>query len=1073
MSRRRNALQYLDTYAADDDDTVESDGSEDPDSYEAQVRAADNTDFDTTRVQAAHSEYLRTGKRFALDTMRRDPAPAAQVEHQNAPTPSRGDDSPSDAPSRAVSSTPVWQTSPMSGSRASTPLRAPTPPGFRAQTPLFLPDSRAPTPYAFDLRGPTPHLLEAPRFFTPLSLGPTMRGRSPSPPTSSQPPAKRQRTQDKQGEDKDDQDDEVSDQEEDEEKLLRLFRRPTKFVNHQLQQLLDLAADDDDDDTDGEDDDDNEDVEELQRNFLDGREEPDNAVIRVRLVDVHEHEREHAEALRLAAHYDEAAAEFYRREDRVDEFPVVPGTWVQAGVGQTRKEMLIGYAPLNIEARLNLQLNEGTWIRVGTGAMRAMVVSTTTMRFYRGPKSGVKTPTQRLVIRALAEPDDNNVLPGTWVKTRQSKKTQKGIAFVISRSELYQKGCAIQAKRPAGTDGLPAFKKRQYPRAYPSRDQLLPFVGSLHPDLLALTYDGPSPALVPGDRVVVVAGEHQGVNGFIAALISRRDSETHEVVQYAKVIPPGPNGVYPGPNRVYDKVERDKKKPEKNKKQDGIYTDVVHLKRSGLDLCFVFKIGDRARVVGGILYSGVTGQVERVEDGGSLVISISRDTEVVGSTTISPGLEDRKIFTISIEHVTRIWELGDFVRVTCGDHKNATGFIVSARGGGGVAIYSSSQSRPVESESERLLGGIPNPGLLEVRAADLEFDPSSFTSNVAADLPLRALPPTPEELSQHHAAAWPQYTRPSNSGVNQGSQLQNPGPAVGEFRWGQNPLMYTGVRYAERHFQVIVGGKHPWKGLRGEVIGDYDGPKRASKLEAWLKECKYTKSSSAFDPRKGGEDASWKTNQDEIFVTIKEIATNKTVSGIPLKNVWHEPRVEIALSFLKRLNKHVGEATGEWISVPELAMKRVDVQVVGIQHLHKITPSMAALEGKCGWLLLANPPPLNEPKIEVFGVGKNGMKHKIERGCIKPRRKDDAGKELWEITARVIILGPDIYHNTAQKGRYALTFPELVSIHGPGVVPVKLEGGQGPLYFPAWSLALAKNVKIQALHGVFDVTIFR
>jgi hypothetical protein len=193
-----------------------------------------------------------------------------------------------------------------------------------------------------------------------------------------------------------------------------------------------------------------------------------------------------------------------------------------------------------------------------------------------------------------------------------------------------------------------------------------------------------------------------------------------------------------------------------------------------------------------------------------------------------------------------------------------------------------------------------------VRAADLEFDPSSFTSNVAADLPLRALPPTPEELSQHHAAAWPQYTRPSNSGVNQGSQLQNPGPAVGEFRWGQNPLMYTGVRYAERHFQVIVGGKHPWKGLRGEVIGDYDGPKRASKLEAWLKEWKYTKSSSAFDPRKGGEDASWKTNQDEIFVTIKEIATNKTVSGIPLKNVWHEPYVLYASlpSFLtSRFNK--------------------------------------------------------------------------------------------------------------------------------------------------------------------------
>jgi hypothetical protein len=55
---------------------------------------------------------------------------------------------------------------------------------------------------------------------------------------------------------------------------------------------------------------------------------------------------------------------------------------------------------------------------------------------------------------------------------------------------------------------------------------------------------------------------------------------------------------------------------------------------------------------------------------------------VVVSTTISPGLEDHKIFTISIGHVTRIWELGDFVRVTWGDHKDATSFIVSVRGGG-------------------------------------------------------------------------------------------------------------------------------------------------------------------------------------------------------------------------------------------------------------------------------------------------------------------------------------------------------------------------------------------------------
>ncbi|KAJ7687479.1 hypothetical protein B0H14DRAFT_2653808 [Mycena olivaceomarginata] len=958
MSRRRNALQYLDTYAADDDDselTARKSSEGLTFRYSGGIRRIRRSRL--LRGAGRALGVLRTGKRFALDTMRRDPAPAAQVEHQNAPTPSRGDDSPSDAPSRAVSSTPV----------------------LADIAHVWFPARRLPCARRLrQIQGTDAALPPG------LSRPNSMRGRSPSPPTSSQPPAKRQRTQDEQGEDEDDQDDEVSDQEEDEEKLLRLFRRPTKFVNHRLQQLLDLAAADDDDDTDGEDDDDNEDVEEI---FWTIGEEPDNAVIRVRLVDVHEHEREHAEALRLAAHYDEAAAEFYRREDRVDEFPVVPGTWVQAA------------------ERRDLD-SSGHGRNASHGGLHDHNV------FLPRAQSGVKTPTQRLVIRALAEPDDNNVLPGTWVKTRQSKKTQKELLSLYRGASYTRTGCAIQAKRPAGTDASPHSKNASIPAPTPPATNCCRLSAASIRICSRSPTTGHLPPSSQGTGLLwslgsTKASTAKASTASIAALISRRDSETHEVVQYAKVIPPGPNGVYPGPNRVYDKVERDKKKPEKNKNRMAYTPTSCNLKRSGLDLCFVFKIGDRARVVGGILYSGVTGRVERVEDGGSLVISISRDTEVVGSTTISPGLEDRKIFTISIEHVTRIWELGDFVRVTSGDHKNATGFIVSARGGwGGGHLFL------VESESERLLGGIPNPGL-------------------------------------------------------------NPGPAVGEFRWGQNPLMYTGVRYAERHFQVIVGGKHLWKGLRGEVIGDYDGPKRASKLEAWMKEWKYTKSSSAFDPRKGGEDASWKTNQDEIFVTIKEIATNKTVSGIPLKNVWHEPRVEIAFSFLKRLNKHVGEATGEWISVPELAMKRVDVQVVGIQHLHKITPSMAALEGKCGWLLLANPPPLNEPKIEVFGVGKNSMKHKIERGCIKPRRKDDAGKELWEITARVIILGPDIHHNTAQKGKYALTFPELVSIHGPGVVPVKLEGGQGPLYFPAWSLALAKNVKIQALHGVFDVTIFR
>jgi hypothetical protein len=68
--------------------------------------------------------------------------------------------------------------------------------------------------------------------------------------------------------------------------------------------------------------------------------------------------------------------------------------------------------------------------------------------------------------------------------------------------------------------------------------------------------------------------------------------------------------------------------------------------------------------------------------------------------------------------------------------------------------------------------------------------------------------------------------------------------------------MHTGARYAEHHFQVVVRSKHQWKGLRGKAIGDYDSPKCASELAKWMKEFKYTKSSSMFDLQKGGEDAS-------------------------------------------------------------------------------------------------------------------------------------------------------------------------------------------------------------------------
>jgi hypothetical protein len=141
------------------------------------------------------------------------------------------------------------------------------------------------------------------------------------------------------------------------------------------------------------------------------------------------------------------------------------------------------------------------------------------------------------------------------------------------------------------------------------------------------------------------------------------------------------------------------------------------------------------------------------------------------------------------------------------------------------------------------------------------------------------------------------YSAIELQGVVSRPSIAESGTCGGGVYLGQKPLMYTGARYAGRHFQVIVRGKHQWKGLRGEVIRDYNGPKRGSDLAKWMSEFNCTESSSVVDPRKGGEDASWKKYQEEIFVTIKEIRTNNTVSSIPLKLVYHEPCVLYASRF--------------------------------------------------------------------------------------------------------------------------------------------------------------------------------
>ncbi|KAJ7807671.1 hypothetical protein B0H14DRAFT_3483028 [Mycena olivaceomarginata] len=97
-----------------------------------------------------------------------------------------------------------------------------------------------------------------------------------------------------------------------------------------------------------------------------------------------------------------------------------------------------------------------------------------------------------------------------------------------------------------------------------------------------------------------------------------------------------------------------------------------------------------------------------------------------------------------------------------------------------------------------------------------------------------------------------------------------------------------------------------------------------------------------------------------------------------------------------------GEDTGLWLCLPELAFKRLDVQVIGI----------ATLKLKKNIRHYAK-------KVDVCSIGKNGTMHPIDKTCVKPLRTDDEGHPLGETAQRIVVIGPDAEGSSSRPGEYA------------------------------------------------------
>ncbi len=162
--------------------------------------------------------------------------------------------------------------------------------------------------------------------------------------------------------------------------------------------------------------------------------------------------------------------------------------------------------------------------------------------------------------------------------------------------------------------------------------------------------------------------------------------------------------------------------------------------------------------------------------------------------------------------------------------------------------------------------------------------------------------------------------------------------------------------------------------------------------------------------------------------------------------------------------------------IPGLSGKRFDVQVVGITGVKERTSAtLLALEGRHGHILANAPIQRGTKKLDVCGVGKSGTKHAVYAQCIKPRRKDDDGRSLTEISQRVVVIGPDMGEGTSFEGRYGLTQPEVPHFYDSGVVCVKVELRENTFdtaFFAATSLCMAKNVELNYGGQVFPATTF-
>ncbi|KAK7027692.1 hypothetical protein R3P38DRAFT_3190756 [Favolaschia claudopus] len=692
---------------------------------------------------------------------------------------------------------------------------------------------------------------------------------------------------------------------------------------------------------------------------------------------------------------------------------------------------------------------------------------------------------------------------GQWVRVGWGKFKGR-LAFVINTNAIFlpgRKPPIFHLSKPRHTVQLvkpPTLEDCQALKIYPhqallqiaSHEEFVPFARSHHVELRRLVGSARGPPLRPGDRVVVVTGRYRGQSGYLAGI---HVSDAGSASQHTARVLPAYNGCY-----------------DPNIAADGIFPEMRDLRRHLLDFSYVLQVGDRIRFVEGYV-EGVEGRVH----------ALDAKTEVVLFKNVNGAVYD----PCTVDQLSRVWQEGDFVRVRCGAHQGRSGSVMTVDSGRGLVELFDLNRLELKRPSKQWQDG----RLFWVRACDVDFNHAGdiVTFGVPASVRKTSsllLPDSIEERVPYSTTFAPPHTAGVAHTLMAEEDVELLHPDVARHYIGLN---------------VTYVAKGSLKGFRGTVVGVYNSRARELRLRSvedeWTQKLRsyaqaYYPAISVNDSRLNnikiqGRDALVQADNDHegLLLTLRRTGGPDVVQDVPIENVAHHWTMVPLLNTrampheVLRGHQHLvtpelkfaafppqsppprpctpcpspssppfevppqleGETTGEWICVPGVSHKRLDIVVRGVADEPALSAKVREMEGRRGYLLLDGDVPARDTskvfsrprkadKIDVYGLTVGGTKHPIDRRYLRPCRIGLDGRTLAEMVQRVVVVGADVTGDFTRRGCYGETDPFVTHCSGPNTVAVRFTLDKYSVFHFS-SLCLSENVRIAAPHGVFDI----